>query len=104
MNALAVSTDYGAQRGQESAATVGIGERCVSACDLRDIRVWPQPDGRPATRPRGYRLAAPPSPPPPADPAARPGPAVAAMNRFAPGSAAARRTGLPSEPSPPLET
>ena len=87
---LAAGADHRAQGLEEGGAALGVGERGVAAGDLGEVGVGPQPD-RPeaATEHR-------------ADPL--PGPAVAAMKRSAPGSAAARRTGLTSGPRPPLET
>ena len=90
VDALTACADDRVQRGEEGGAAPGVGERRVAASDLGDARA-----GRSlaAARPRAS-----------AAPAKRPAVAVAAMNTPAPGSAAARRTGLTSGPRPPLET
>ena len=89
-DALAVGADDRAQGREEGLAALGVGERGVAAGDLGDVGVGPQPERAEAAADQRADLAA--------------EPAVAAMKRSAPGSAAARRTGLTSGPRPPLET
>ena len=49
MDALALGADHGTQGGQERGATAGVGERCVPARHLGNVRGRAQPEGRQRT-------------------------------------------------------
>ena len=90
-DALALGADDRAQGREEGLAALGIGERGVAAGDLGDVGAGAHAQHPQTAAEQRAGLAA---------DARR----WRAMKRSAPGSAAARRTGLTSGPRPPLET